>query len=219
MIFATCGSSPVRFDRMMAALAELPAERLHIQHGPAAPPPHVGAYDFLPFHRMLELIELADVVVSHAGVGSIMCALRAGHTPIVFPRLKRHAETVDDHQAELAEALADRGNVIVAWTPADLVAAVAAARPRGAARALAADALGEAVRAALQGERHPAFVRNDRVPRVTLRVVRHKLRHVIRRVDRVPLSIVTHCAGGSTAEADTGAAPLTPRTPTMLERR
>jgi UDP-N-acetylglucosamine transferase subunit ALG13 len=158
VIFATCGSSPAPFDRMMKALGALPADDLHVQHGPATPPPCAQADEFLPFGRMVELIEGADVVVSHAGVGSIMCALRAGHVPIVFPRLKRYAETVDDHQAELAEALELRGNVVVVWTPEELADAVASSPPRGGVRALNAEKLGSAVRAAIWGEAGEAFV-------------------------------------------------------------
>jgi UDP-N-acetylglucosamine transferase subunit ALG13 len=158
VIFATCGSSPAPFDRMMKALAALPPEDLHVQHGPATPPPCARADEFVSFGRMVELIESADVVVSHAGVGSIMCALRAGHIPIVFPRLKRYSETVDDHQAELAEALELRGNVIVVWTADELAAAVASVPPRGAVRALEADALGAAVRAAIWGKPRQAFL-------------------------------------------------------------
>jgi UDP-N-acetylglucosamine--N-acetylmuramyl-(pentapeptide) pyrophosphoryl-undecaprenol N-acetylglucosamine transferase len=136
---------------MMKALGALPSDDLHVQHGPATPPPGAQADEFVTFGRMVELIEAADVVVSHAGVGSIMCALRAGHVPIVFPRLKRYAETVDDHQAELAEALEVRGNVVVVWTPEQLADAVASCPQRGGVRALNAEKLGAAVRAAVWG--------------------------------------------------------------------
>ena len=152
MIFATCGSSPFGFDRMMQALRALPAAELSVQHGPAPAPPSASAYDFLPFGSMVELMQQADVIVSHAGVGSIMCALQAGHVPIVFPRLKRYAETVDDHQAELAAALAKRGTVIVATTPEELVSAVRSVPPRAPERALAANGLTDAVRAAIHGD-------------------------------------------------------------------
>jgi UDP-N-acetylglucosamine transferase subunit ALG13 len=157
VIFATCGSSPARFSRMMEALGALPPEELQVQHGPVSPPPCASAYDYLPFNRMVELIEAADVVVSHAGVGSIMCALRAGHVPIVFPRLKRYGETVDDHQAELAEALAKRGTVIVAWSVEELRDSVARVPPRSIAQQLGGEGLGAAVRAAIRGEAHSAF--------------------------------------------------------------
>ena len=117
MIFATCGSSHFRFDRMMEALAALPPHDLYVQHGPAEPPPHARAVEFLPFEKIVDNIARADVVISHAGVGSILCAIRAGHTPVIFPRLKRYNETVDDHQAELAQALSEQGSAVVAWEP------------------------------------------------------------------------------------------------------
>jgi len=152
MIFATCGTSPFRFDRMMRALEALPAEELSVQHGPSPAPPCAAAYPFLGFGTMVELMEEADIVVSHAGVGSIMCALQAGHVPVVFPRLKRYSETVDDHQAELATALAERGTVILATTPGELLSAVQSVPPRTRHAAFPADGLRRAVRAAIRGE-------------------------------------------------------------------
>jgi UDP-N-acetylglucosamine transferase subunit ALG13 len=151
VIFATCGSSHLPFHRMMEALAACDAAELYVQHGPAAPPPGVVAEPYLSFAEVVQRIEGARVVVSHAGVGSILCALRAGHTPIVFPRLKRFAETVDDHQAELARALAERGTVIAAWSPEELAAAVESAPPKRAAAEAGSDALHTAVHAAIIG--------------------------------------------------------------------
>ena len=152
MIFATCGSTELSFDRMMEALAALPADELHVQHGIAQPPPCAQAYPFLPFTAVIEKIDQADVVVSHAGVGSIMCALRAGHTPVIFPRLKRYSETVDDHQVELAEALAERGTAVVARSAEELVRAVASVPRRRTATELPTSQLAAAVRAAVRGE-------------------------------------------------------------------
>ena len=155
MIFATCGSTPVRFDRMMEALRVLPTEELCVQHGASPAPPCARSFDFLPFGTMVELIGEADVVVSHAGVGSIMCALQAGHVPIVFPRLREHAEAVDDHQSELAEALALRGTVRMARNAEELARAVASVPPRGAVQALDATQLVSAVRAAIMVDEAP----------------------------------------------------------------
>ncbi len=151
MIFATCGSSEIHFDRMMAALAALPAAELHVQHGPATPPECASAHPYLPFGDLVEKIEMADVVVSHAGVGTILCAIRAGHTPIIFPRLRRYSEAVDDHQAELAEALALRGTALIARDAAELAAAVRSAPPRRAAMGLRSGPLLDAVYRAISG--------------------------------------------------------------------
>jgi UDP-N-acetylglucosamine transferase subunit ALG13 len=152
VIFATCGSSHLPFDRMMTALGGLNGSDLHVQHGPAAPPPAVRTDPFLSFAEVVERIQQADVVISHAGVGSILCALRAGHTPIVFPRLKRYSETVDDHQAELARALVRRGAVLVAWSPDELIEAVERVPPRGGVARMDSGRLHTAVRAAINGE-------------------------------------------------------------------
>ena len=116
---------------------------LHHHHGVPAPK------GFFSFDTIVENIQAADVVISHAGVGSVLCAIRAGHTPVLFPRLKRYNEAVDDHQVELAEALADRGTAVVAWTADDLSAAVASAPPSGAGKAVQPNTLIEAVRATI----------------------------------------------------------------------
>jgi UDP-N-acetylglucosamine transferase subunit ALG13 len=49
------------------------------------------------------------VVISHAGVGAALTALRAGKHPILMPRLATHHEHVDDHQLQVARELERRG--------------------------------------------------------------------------------------------------------------
>ena len=61
----------------------------------------------------------ADVVVTHAGVGSILMALTLGKLPVVLPRRRARGEHVDDHQLEIAERLEERGLVVRA-TPETL---------------------------------------------------------------------------------------------------
>jgi UDP-N-acetylglucosamine--N-acetylmuramyl-(pentapeptide) pyrophosphoryl-undecaprenol N-acetylglucosamine transferase len=51
----------------------------------------------------------ADVVVAHAGTGSSIAALEAGHIPVLVPRRQAHGEQVDDHQVPLADELSQRG--------------------------------------------------------------------------------------------------------------
>jgi beta-1,4-N-acetylglucosaminyltransferase len=135
LIFVTVGSTQIPFARLIRALDWLPdSEQLLVQHGPvAAPPGATEARAFMEFPEVVERMQAADVVICHAGAGSILCALRAGHTPIVVPRLERYGETVDDHQLELARALAADGRVIAVENPERLPAAVAEApapRPR-----------------------------------------------------------------------------------------
>lgn len=131
MIFVTVGSTQIPFARLIRALDHLPGKELSVQHGPVPPPPE--AFErraFMEFPEVVERMEAADVVVCHAGAGSILCALRAGHTPVVVPRLERYGETVDDHQVELARALAADGRVIAVEDLEKLAEAVTAAPPR-----------------------------------------------------------------------------------------
>ena len=152
MIFVTVGSSHIPFRRLIDALGALPVDELVVQHGPADAPPAAGrAVPFMPFAEVLEYVEAADVVISHAGVGSITCALRAGHTPLVVPRLKRYGETVDDHQVELVDALAADGRIVAVRDPATLAGAVADAPARRPPLAVTERPIHAAVRAALYG--------------------------------------------------------------------
>jgi UDP-N-acetylglucosamine--N-acetylmuramyl-(pentapeptide) pyrophosphoryl-undecaprenol N-acetylglucosamine transferase len=47
----------------------------------------------------------ADVVVSHAGVGSVLNVLDSGHFPILIPRRVEFGEHVDNHQMEIASVV------------------------------------------------------------------------------------------------------------------
>jgi UDP-N-acetylglucosamine transferase subunit ALG13 len=153
VIFATVGSTAIRFDRFIDALEALPERDLLVQHGPMRAPAGASrAVPYMQFPEVVESMEAADAVISHAGAGSILCALRAGHTPIVVPRLKRFEETVDDHQVEFARALAAEGKVIAVEDLERLPDAVATAPCRGQGAAAAAPRpIQLAVREALHG--------------------------------------------------------------------
>jgi UDP-N-acetylglucosamine transferase subunit ALG13 len=152
VIFVTVGTHQQPFDRLMRALEALPAEELFVQYGHADPPAGVArAVDFQPFPEMLEAFASADVVVTHAGVGSILCATNAGHLPVVVPRLKQYGEHVDDHQVHLIRELERDGRVSVVWDMEELAGAVAAAPPRRAPVQRRPGPLQASVRAALMG--------------------------------------------------------------------
>lgn len=131
MIFVTVGTMHFPFDRLMRGLSSLPAQSLVVQHGPADPPPGAAvASKFVGYAAMARFIDEADVVITHSGCGTILMASRAGHTPIVVPRLKRFGEHVDDHQEELARSLSDEGKVIAVWDVEHLGEALASVPPR-----------------------------------------------------------------------------------------
>jgi UDP-N-acetylglucosamine transferase subunit ALG13 len=156
VIFVTVGTHQQPFHRMLAALSALPSEEMVVQYGYGAAPAGVAhAAAFMSFREMTEQFERADTVVTHAGVGSILMAMRFGHTPIVVPRYKRYGEHVDDHQLQLTRALAEGGRVIAAWNTGELAAIVAAAPERRPPPERGERPIHAAVRAALRGQEIP----------------------------------------------------------------
>jgi UDP-N-acetylglucosamine transferase subunit ALG13 len=154
VIFATVGSHPTfRFDRFLRALESLDVDDLVVQHGPGDPPSNAAtAVAWMSFGDYLDHVYQAEKVISHAGIGTILNATRAGQTPVVVPRLRRFKETVDDHQLELARSLDGTGRVVVVEDLAELAAGLAAAAPRSDTRPTADSRLAEAVRLELLDE-------------------------------------------------------------------
>ncbi|MEA2256573.1 MAG: hypothetical protein QOG35_2618 [Solirubrobacteraceae bacterium] len=128
MIFVTTGTNEQGFDRLVRAAGSLPAgEELLVQFGSSRAPhgAHGRWVDFLGWDEMEAAMSSARVVVAHAGVGSILMALRCGKRPVVMPRRVALREAVDDHQIALAERLAGAGRVRVVDDAAALASAVA----------------------------------------------------------------------------------------------
>jgi UDP-N-acetylglucosamine--N-acetylmuramyl-(pentapeptide) pyrophosphoryl-undecaprenol N-acetylglucosamine transferase len=148
VIFATVGTHGQPFTRFLDALAGLDDDVV-VQYGHNAAPAGVReAVAFMPFDELNARMREADVVVTHAGVGSVLCAREAGHVPVVVPRLHSFGEHVDDHQLELVAALAKDGHVVPVMNISELPAAVQKAG-RHADTTSAPKPLHAAVRAAL----------------------------------------------------------------------
>jgi UDP-N-acetylglucosamine transferase subunit ALG13 len=132
MIFVTIGTSEP-FDRLLAAIDSLDTtEEIVAQVGSSTHRlSRARCYDFLTFEQTLEYMRAARVVVSHAGVGSVLAALTVGRVPVVMPRLRRHGEAVDDHQLPFARRLASEGLVLLAEEPVELGAALELVQDHG----------------------------------------------------------------------------------------
>jgi len=126
MILVTVGTNEAPFDRLLQAFGTRPpGEELVVQHGPSrVRPPGARCVEFLPYQELADEIRRARVVVTHAGVGSIMTALWNGKRPVVVPRLRRFGEAVDDHQVALGRRLDESGLVTFVEDPDDVLRAV-----------------------------------------------------------------------------------------------
>ena len=58
------------------------------------------------------LIKQADLIITHAGVGSIEMALEQNKKVIAIPRLKKFGEHVNDHQKDIEKKLDEKGCLI-----------------------------------------------------------------------------------------------------------
>jgi hypothetical protein len=90
LIFATLGTHHQPFERLLhAAVAFAAGRELIVQHGhtpPLASPSSVSWRQWLTPQEMGVSMRAASVVITHAGVASVVDALHAGHYPVVLPR-------------------------------------------------------------------------------------------------------------------------------------
>ena len=112
-IFASVGNATQPFDRFLRIVDEAAGRtglRTLIQTGSGKfRPQHAEAASFVTRELFEALMQEADYVVTHGGVGSVMAAIRLGKMPIVVPRRKAAGEHVNDHQLELADELSRMG--------------------------------------------------------------------------------------------------------------
>jgi UDP-N-acetylglucosamine transferase subunit ALG13 len=130
VIFVTVGTNEARFDRLLRAVETLATdEKIVVQHGSSSVVPANAsrAYDYLVFADLVREMRAARVVVTHAGIGSIMTALSCGRRPVAVPRLVAFREAVDDHQLPVARRLEDTGLVTVVEDLSGLDEAIARA--------------------------------------------------------------------------------------------
>lgn len=120
LIFVTVGNHYQGFDRLIKKMDEIAGkidEKVIMQIGYTNYKPLNAEYfNFLEnFGEILKLNKNARVVVSHAGAGSIVTALKQKTPVIVVPRLKKYNEHINDHQLEIAKAMSDDKNVRVIY--------------------------------------------------------------------------------------------------------
>ena len=69
-------------------------------------------FSLIPLEELEELIEKADLIITHGGVGSIISSLKKGKKVIAVPRLHEYQEHVNNHQKEIVETFDKKGYII-----------------------------------------------------------------------------------------------------------
>jgi UDP-N-acetylglucosamine transferase subunit ALG13 len=117
VILATVGTQ-LPFPRFIDLLDEIAGtHRLEIVAqtcDPAAAPAHLKAVAQLAPVEFDRLVAECTVLVGHAGIGTVLSALKAGKPVILFPRHSSLGEHRNDHQIATAESFRDRDGIYVA---------------------------------------------------------------------------------------------------------
>lgn len=136
LVFATVGAT-LPFERLERCVTELKRagripERVLLQVGrTAAVPEPVEGLDRvgeIPYGELQSVLDRANLVVCHAGTGSIITALSKGCAVVAVPRTLAHGDHYDDHQAEIASVFASRGLVETGGDAQSIAAALDRAR-------------------------------------------------------------------------------------------
>ena len=124
MIFVTVGVQ-LPFDRLVRTVDEWAArtERSAVfaQIGASRwKPSYLRWTDFLDPAQHRERMESADVLIAHAGMGSILTALELGKPILIMPRQANLKEHRNDHQIATAKSLREKELVSVAMNETEL---------------------------------------------------------------------------------------------------
>ncbi len=131
MILVCVGASEYRFDRLLKIVDELCDEKMLDGSEIIA---QIGSTDYQPrnyksFHLLgreefQEYMEKSDLVITHAGTGSVIPPLKLGKKVIVVPRREKYKEHLDDHQLELRDVFTNAGYTLSANNKEELIDAL-----------------------------------------------------------------------------------------------
>jgi UDP-N-acetylglucosamine transferase subunit ALG13 len=123
MIFVTVGEQ-LPFDRLIRVVdtwAATSGEEVFAQTGVSSlKPMHIAHKEFLGSEEFREKFQNAEVIVAHAGMGTIISALELGKAILVMPRQASLGEVRNDHQTATAKRFQVLNYVSVAMDEKEL---------------------------------------------------------------------------------------------------
>ncbi len=113
MIFVTTGTQ-LPFDRLLQAVDDLaakyPEEDFIVQvkkENYTATSTNISVVEFIAPSEFDSYIQKASLIISHAGIGTMVAAAEAGKPLILFPRVASLKEHRNDHQLATCNMLRD----------------------------------------------------------------------------------------------------------------
>ncbi len=134
MIFVTVGTHQQPFDRLIRKVDELIAkgkirEKVVAQIGYCKyEPKNCVFFRFAPLKKVEKLIDSANLVITHGGIGSILLVLRKRKKIIVVPRMREFGEHTNNHQIQIVKELEKQKLIIAVYNIEELGEAVERSR-------------------------------------------------------------------------------------------
>ena len=125
MIFVTVGTQG-QFNRLIRTVDEWAGLRkktdVFAQTGPSDyRANNIRTKPFVDPSEFRNRVESANIIIAHAGMGSIITALELGKPILVMPRLAELGEHRNNHQVATAKRLAEQGRILVAFNEHELL--------------------------------------------------------------------------------------------------
>ena len=120
MIFVILGTQDKKFPRLLDALQKKidegkisKKEEIIVQAGSTKyESKNMKIIDYMSVRKFEECIDRADLIICHAGVGTILTALKKGKKIIAAARLKQYGEHVNDHQLQILDNFTAEGYIL-----------------------------------------------------------------------------------------------------------
>ena len=119
MIFVSVGTQKFQLNRLLKEMDrladnELKGEKIFAQTGYSDYKPQNFEFkNFINENEFKGCVNNCDLLITHSGVATIIAGVKEKKPVIVFPRLKKFGEHIDDHQLEIANAFSKQNFVIV----------------------------------------------------------------------------------------------------------
>jgi UDP-N-acetylglucosamine transferase subunit ALG13 len=131
LILVTVGTQ-LTFDRLIKAVEAWAIENdytdIVFQTGTNAYKPKVGnTYDFINASQMDKYFSAAELVIGHAGMGTILTCLTNSKPLVIMPRLFKYDEHRNDHQVGTFDKVKKIVGIISAKEESELGACISAA--------------------------------------------------------------------------------------------
>ena len=123
MIFVTIGTQ-LTFDRLIEILDRIAPELdeeiyAQVLKGKYKPK-HIKLIDFIEPDEFEDVFVQARLIVAHAGMGTILSALRRSKPLVIFPRIASLGEHRNEHQTATARVMKEKNYAYVATNEEEL---------------------------------------------------------------------------------------------------